>query len=366
MRVKSNLPKDNWKNLRSDMTAQGTNSNVTSSFYRMDDPLRLSSISLNNSCEAEYFAMGAISPNFSFLTTLGRSEAEEHITKGLHQHEFYELLYVMQGTVYQNIENQRHLYPQGSFCLLNKNTRHTEEYSTDFKAYFLQISERFLKEVQRDLSYRFFEIEREEHQTNLEDFLQQNIGSAGQGKEFLDFIPTEDGEKCFFEVNTVFEKIGQILTAPRRGSSAELKYLCVQLFILLNDRTLYHTNPVSIGTETESLLYTEITRIMEATSGRATRGQLEEALHYSGTYLNRIVKKYTGPSIFDYGMTFCMKNAADLLTGTELSIADIAARLQFGNRSNFYKQFTSFYSMTPAQYREKHRKMAAQMSLEDA
>lgn len=196
--------------------------------------------------------------------------------------------------------------------------------------------------------------------------MQQNIGSAGQGKEFLDFIPTEDGEKCFFEINAVFEKIGQVLTAPRRGSSAKLKYLCVQLFILLNDRTLYHTNPVAIGTETESLLYTEITRIMEATSGRATRGQLEEALHYSGTYLNRIVKKYTGLSIFDYGMTFCMKNAADLLTGTELSIADIAARLQFGNRSNFYKQFTSFYSMTPAQYREKHRKMVAQMSLEDA
>lgn len=135
---------------------------------------------------------------------------------------------------------------------------------------------------------------------------------------------------------------------------------------MLNDRTLYHTNPVAIGTEAENHLYTEITHIMELTSGRATRAQLEEELHYSGTYLNRIVKKYTGLSIFDYGMTFCMKNAAALLTGTELSIAEIASRLQFGNRSNFYKQFTGFYHMTPAQYREKHRKMGAQISPEEA
>lgn len=216
MRIKSTLPQDKWKNLRSDMTAQGANSASTSSFYRMDDPLRLSSITLNNSSEAEYFVMGATSPNFSFLTTLGRSEAEDHITKGLHQHAFYELLYVMQGTVYQNIENQRHLYPQGSFCLLNKNTRHTEEHSTDFKACFLQISERFLREIQRDLSYRFFEVERQERQTNLDEFLCQNIGNSGQGKEFLDFIPMENSSDIFFDINHIFEEITQTLVAPKR------------------------------------------------------------------------------------------------------------------------------------------------------
>lgn len=94
--------------------------------------------------------------------------------------------------LYQNIENQRHLYPEGSFCLLNKKTRHTEEYSTDYKVAFLQLSENFLREICRDLSMKYFKTERARAQTKLDDFLKQNLRGTSRGKEFIDFIPLED------------------------------------------------------------------------------------------------------------------------------------------------------------------------------
>ena len=354
MFTKTNLQQEDWKNVRHAMTSQFTEDNEVGSFYHMDAPFRLCSICVDHMSEDEYFIMDTLSPDLSFYISIGKNEAVEHITTGLHQHDFYELLYVVSGTVYQNIENQRHLYPEGSFCLLNKKTRHTEEYSTDYKVAFLQLSEGFLREICRDLSMQFFKVEKEKTHTKLDDFLSQNLSSSPRGKEFIDFIPLDDAGERIGESYAILKKLHSELSEPKAGSSVEIKYLCTHLLSLLNDRTLYHTKPVTIGTEMENSLYNEIVRMMEQTDGRVTRAELEEKLHYSGTYLNRIIKKYTGHSIFDYGMTFCMKRAATLLVQTDMSIAEIAAGLQFGNRSNFYKQFTQMYNMTPAKYRASH------------
>ena len=63
---------------------------------------------------------------------------------------------------------------------------------------------------------------------------------------------------------------------------------------LLNDKVKYRTKPVVIGTETEDQLFSRIAELMQETNGRITRAKLEEELHYSGAYLNRIVKNIPG------------------------------------------------------------------------
>lgn len=78
----------------------------------------------------------------------------------------------------------------------------------------------------------------------------------------------------------------------------------------------------------------------------------DRELHYSGDYLNKITKKYTGLSIHDFGMTICMKKAARELLSTNKSISDIAASLGFSNRTHFYKQFDKVYHKSPAQFRK--------------
>ena len=46
-----------------------------------------------------------------------------------------------------------------------------------------------------------------------------------------------------------------------------------------------------------------------------------------------------------------MKEAKRLLRETELSIAEVAEKLNFTNRTHFYKLFEKHCSMTPKQYR---------------
>ena len=83
-----------------------------------------------------------------------------------------------------------------------------------------------------------------------------------------------------------------------------------------------------------------------------SRLALEKALCYSGNYINTIVKKYTGMCLYDYGLSFTLKNAASLLTETDIPISSISAQLGFTNRTHFYKVFREKYGVSPGEYRK--------------
>ena len=93
-------------------------------------------------------------------------------------------------------------------------------------------------------------------------------------------------------------------------------------------------------------------QLLDQRHGRITNKELSEILNYNGSYLGRIVKKYTGQSLFDYSMGFAMEYAAKQLASSEKSIAEIAAELNFSNRSHFYKLFRERYGMSPMQYKK--------------
>ena len=86
-----------------------------------------------------------------------------------------------------------------------------------------------------------------------------------------------------------------------------------ELFDYLANPKAFHILPVKLSSKNDFVLFSRIRHLMQDTDGRMSRSQLESALHYSGNYLNSIVKKYTGMSLFDYGMTFCLEKAATLL-----------------------------------------------------
>lgn len=320
-----------------------------------DGPFRLQSITYHPDEEKDRFIMDTLSPSGSVYVSLTAEEAAQHLSSGLHQHDFYELLFVLEGEVYQNIENRRHLYPTGSLCLLNRNTRHTEEHGTDFRVAFLQLTPEFLQSVYKDLMLDYFAPEQNRPATELSEFLAQNLFGGERKKEYIDFIPLPQTAARQRDMREIFNKLAAELTDPHVGSSFAVRVLCYRLFTLLADNTVYHTTPVSIGTETESVLYALITQRMRETHGRISRSTLEEELHYSGVYLNKIVKKYTGLSLFDYGMTFCMAKAAEDLVSTDKTVAEIAAALDFTNMTHFYKCFQQVYGETPSKYRKARK-----------
>ena len=41
-----------------------------------------------------------------------------------HQHNYFEMMFVLKGEITQEIEDQEYLYPAGSCCIINRNIRH--------------------------------------------------------------------------------------------------------------------------------------------------------------------------------------------------------------------------------------------------
>ena len=78
------------------------------------------------------------------------------------------------------------------------------------------------------------------------------------------------------------------------------------------------------------------------------------ALHFSPTYISRVVKRQTGYT-FQMLLILRMEAVARRLKQTELSVDQIAAEVGLTGKSNFYEKFRAFYGVNPGEYRKRNR-----------
>ena len=83
-----------------------------------------------------------------------------------------------------------------------------------------------------------------------------------------------------------------------------------------------------------------------------TLSDLAKHFSYHPNYISGYIHRETGKSFSALLLEQRMERAAALLTGTDLSIEDIAAMLGYSNHSNFYKAFRGYYHVSPREYTE--------------
>ncbi|MEC0167514.1 AraC family transcriptional regulator [Paenibacillus graminis] len=76
-----------------------------------------------------------------------------------------------------------------------------------------------------------------------------------------------------------------------------------------------------------------------------------ERLHYSPNYLSSIFKKEFGLTFSEYVMGYRLQMAKKWLVETEMTIKEIAERLQYHNPQNFIRSFRKKEHVTPGAYR---------------
>lgn len=315
-------------------------------------PYQLRFVTFHEHDSTNYYSMTTVDPNSVIYVSLEKDEIADRLPKELHQHDFYEFMFVLEGEVYQNIENMRHLYTAGSCCMMNKNVRHTEEYLSDFRVVFLSFTEETLAVVSSFFSHALFDVERNREKSKLEQFLFENLANPTSfRKDYMDFVPHHSHQWVVKHVHNLFENLTKESLSPEIGSSFRIYKLIYELFLILGNEKAYTTSPVKIGSDAENTLFHQIQTLLEDPYVWHSRPEIEEKLNYSSAYLSRIVKKYTGLSLLEYEMSFRMKEAARLLSTTKAPVSEIMAELGFHNRTQFYKKFEAYYQVTPAVYR---------------
>jgi two-component system response regulator YesN len=78
-----------------------------------------------------------------------------------------------------------------------------------------------------------------------------------------------------------------------------------------------------------------------------------ERLHYSPNYLSRIFKKEYGTVFSEYLKNYRLEIAKKWLTETDMTVKEIAERLQYNNPQNFIRSFRKEEHVTPGIYRKR-------------
>ena len=320
-------------------------------FYQLKAPYQATYVTCSGSSEEDYLNNLTLSENGAYyLRETFSSRDLIYRTQPEHFHDFYELMIVLEGAVTQRIEGQEYRYPAGSCCLLSRGLCHNEGFTERTRLFFLGFSEDFLAQLFASAKASPFPEEASFFESDLYRFMEEGLRRPDR-RTYLDMIPTWKNSDPYNRIHLIAELLMEFLLRPRFGTSVMARGLLSDILSLLADPKNYHCSSGQSQMKNDTLLFSRIARLMEERSGRVSRQELSEALNYSGDYLCRIIKKYSGESLYDYGMTFCMKSAAEKLLRTTASIAEISEELGFTNRTQFYKLFRKQYGITPKEYR---------------
>ena len=271
-----------------------------------------------------------------------------------HIHDYYELMLVLKGSIAQKIEGKTYVYHEGNCCLVNCNLAHAEDFNSEAMVLFIGLSPELTDEIFQPIQHSYFSVEKDLLNSDFYHFIQEDTKKPGQ-KSYLDFSPAYSNSEYLKFLHSFSEELIRALLFPGYGATFQFKWMICSLLQYLSTSSNYHCTRITLDARQDFLLFSRIRHLMDESNGRITRTELAERFNYSGDYLNRIVNKYTGFNIFDYGMTFCLKKAADLLSETDLSVSEIMSKLQFTNRSHFYTLFKKQYGVTPNTYRKEHK-----------
>lgn len=339
------------------LRVQNAGSTVTEQ-YKLIVPYSIFSMycDLNNPDAA--LIVNTVTPGQHHLRYLSKKElSSQYHQRTIHNHDYFEFMVVLSGEVRNYIEDTCFRYGKGDVCLLGPNTRHFEEFTTDFYAVYFCISHEFISDIiHNDLIYQENN-KLVNHTSPIYTFIMDSLNKREQHcKEYLNFSLNDATSVSGYTgglQRLINELIMEILS-QKPGWSYMVKGLFSRIFFLLEDLSLYQPKRVGLPANPEDLLFMRISYLLEARKGHISRGELSNLLSYNPDYLNRIVKKYTGASILEYGQTFILKEVEALLKFSSNSISDIVQSLGFTNRTHFYRIFKAKHGLTPKEYREKY------------
>ena len=172
----------------------------------------------------------------------------------------------------------------------------------------------------------------------LGDGVEQRIGGGGQQEDRVEVALVQNGrEGHIVDEGVVVDSAAVQGVFPEEAATAVNR----QLRRLLDEHSTFRK---------------EYLEFVPATDGQKTRDEaeeLEEMVHYTGDYLNRIVRRKSGMSLVELGRSISLEEAAVLLRDTDDTVAEIMQILGYSNRTYFYRIFRQKYGLTPKEYREQ-------------
>lgn len=257
---------------------------------------------------------------------------EECVRDDVHQHNEYEIIYVLEGEVDITINNvTHHVCDQTLVFLTNLENHSVRQITQVYRRYFVT-----LHTVPTDAFIRNPDILSVlKNHTSLPNCIDVSGISPTITGIFEKLLAYDCSEPFANELASIYitELLIHVLRMiPRQADS--VSSACKQR--ILNVQTYLDIH------------YRENIRI----------DTLSKQFYISQYHLSHQFKELTGYSPKQYLTMVRLKNAAVMLTATKASLIEVAAACGFSDINNFIKQFRRIYGCTPSSFRPKNKSIS--------
>lgn len=278
---------------------------------------------IDNSKEVQYDTYNCKCHSISLQVAEPITEKSYIYTSEITNSNHYEFLYVVEGEGVCEISNHKEqTITTGYFAMIKPGQRAVFTPTPNKKSAFYHASV-------SGLQYTLF-LEK----VNL--FQQEQIVNIGQN----------------VIIEGIFQNLLQVQKEPKKGSQPLLATSIFHILSLVNYKILNYNdreNPILHKiNEAKEILRNDII-------AKISPEEVAERIGISYSLFRRIFKENVGTSPAQYQMDIRLKRAQELLATTNYSIAKIAELLGFTDTAQFSTFFRKRQSMTPRDYRNKHK-----------
>lgn len=257
-----------------------------------------------------------------------------------HQHIFFEMVYVLEGSCSETIEGHNFQLTQGQFCIIPPHTTHSIGVFDDSIIINIIIWRKTFEDI-------FYNLLR--HSNIIADFFNKSLYLYEQNGYML--VDTKHDETIR---NLVLDMVGQNLEQkPFHDIVKNSQIMYILSLVLQNyEKDIQFPEKLFDGND----IMIKMISYIEHHYKDVTLETLAEAFNFSSSYCSRMIKKYTGKAFTEIVLNIKFTKAKSMLEMDDRSIAEIAESTGFNNIEHFNRLFKKRFDMTPGVYRKISRK----------
>ncbi|PUZ24813.1 AraC family transcriptional regulator [Chitinophaga parva] len=263
-----------------------------------------------------------------------------------HVHSFFELVYVLEGTGIQCINNHEFSYFPNHMFLITPEDCHAFKVQTATRFFFMRFNDAYIASGS-------LKADRQRHRAfnqRLEFILQSANHQPG-------CILWKQDDKLL--MRPLLEAMARELS-NRELYSQEIIEQFVNTVLWIVVRNIARTLPQKVDAvsaeKTQDILQYIHTNIYEPEMLRAPviAGHFGISVNYLGKYF----KKHTAETLQQYITTYKLKLVEKRLLHSDMRINEIAMELNFADESHLNRIFKKYQGMSPTAYRKSRRRVA--------
>lgn len=246
----------------------------------------------------------------------------------LHDHDYWEFFFVIQGSVTHCTEKGQQVLTEGMGYLIHPKDRHCfTDASDDYIQMNIMISDAYFREL---LGF-------------LDGSLYQSLASVKNPMFYM--VGSSVSRELQKTVHAI--QITNVSNQKRITALTKLLWIEVMKLIYRKDSLLNQEYP--------EWLNNFINEIQKPQNICKKASELTELTYFSHRHLTRLFLQYTGQTLNEYLLVTRMNYAAMLLRTTQQDIMQISAAVGYDSLSYFIRIFKEHFKTTPKQYRMTFR-----------